>query len=341
MECLEDYIGIFGCGASVPAGGKYINTLPGISLESIETLADDEQKNYFGVWSDVQERALSKFPIDVNDKFAARYKIKQVRSSSDILRNVNTQSTHASVAGIYRGVSMELTVKNSQFVSSNLQSLFVQEFSFFIIDKTQITTSIIVKVFDLNTLEELDSFTVLKADISDGWNQKVINKQYDRDRIAIVFDGSEITCPSQPIPQMTVNGFVQSVSVVYGGYANPFVRGVAFTNASSPTFGTDSFGLTAVFSVVCKYDNLVCANKMSFIYPLWYLMGAELMIERLNSTRLNTFTTIEKDKAATLYQDFMAEYNRSLTQIVDSISLDLSDACLECNAPIRYVETRM
>ncbi len=74
MDCLKDYIGIQGCGAPVPLAppgetlsdvfsGLYINQLPGVSLKSIEKLADEEQQNYLGVWADIQRRALLKFGI--------------------------------------------------------------------------------------------------------------------------------------------------------------------------------------------------------------------------------------------------------------------------------------
>lgn len=74
MDCLKDYIGISGCGATLPVlgegqtledvfSGLYINQLPGISLKSIEKLADSEQENYLGVWFDVKRRALLKFGL--------------------------------------------------------------------------------------------------------------------------------------------------------------------------------------------------------------------------------------------------------------------------------------
>jgi hypothetical protein len=62
MDCLKDYIGIKGCGAPAPPevpnplpegasatdyfSGLYINELPGVNLEVIEKIADEEQENY-------------------------------------------------------------------------------------------------------------------------------------------------------------------------------------------------------------------------------------------------------------------------------------------------------
>ncbi len=74
MDCLKGYIGIAGCGAVLPVPGNgqtlsdvysglTINQLPGISLKSIEKIANAEQENFLGVWKDVERRALLKFSI--------------------------------------------------------------------------------------------------------------------------------------------------------------------------------------------------------------------------------------------------------------------------------------
>lgn len=66
MDCFIDYIGLTLCGPyEAPASGIYINSLPGISIESIDKIADQEQINFKGVWEDVQTNALQQFKIDV------------------------------------------------------------------------------------------------------------------------------------------------------------------------------------------------------------------------------------------------------------------------------------
>ncbi len=340
MECLKDYIGVLGCGAPVPASGKYLNTLPGISLESIEKLANDEQKNFLGVWKNVQERALAKFKIEVTQKFSSEFKLKQIRTSTDLLRKIDADTTTPASA-IQRGFSVELKYRNSNFTSSNLQLIYVESLSFYIVDKTTIGTSFVIKITDLETGAVVDTITIPVPEIVDGWNEKVLNKYYDLTRIAITYDATLVDGVQQLINQLSVNGFYSSISIIYGGYCDPFLRGIEFSDPETPSFGTDIFGLTGKFSVCCKFDKIVCSNKDLFVYPLWYLCGAELMIERLNSDRTNEFTTIALDKATELYKDFMAEFDRSLTQLIDSISLDGDDACLVCNEKLQTVESQM
>lgn len=76
MVCLRDYIGLSLCRAyESPASGVYINSLPGLSIESIEKIADQEQVNYLGVWSDVQDNAIEQFKIDVRSEISKCYQL--------------------------------------------------------------------------------------------------------------------------------------------------------------------------------------------------------------------------------------------------------------------------
>lgn len=67
MDCYIDYIGLSYCAGiyEQPASGIYLNSLPGISIQSIDAIADQEQTTYLGVWADVQSSAVAQFRIDV------------------------------------------------------------------------------------------------------------------------------------------------------------------------------------------------------------------------------------------------------------------------------------
>lgn len=172
MTCLQGYIGIQGCGAQAPPddfSGLYINQLPGVNLEVIESIADAEQETYLSVWADVETRALRKFALSV------------------------------------------------------------------------------------------------KAEL---------NKCYR------ITDSTVVSC-------------------------------------------------------------LVCASKDLFAVALWYFLGVELMIERTSSTRLNRFTTIDRDQAEKLKSEFYAEFTTALTDAVGSLNPCDSD-CVDCppssNENIRWRE---
>jgi hypothetical protein len=81
MQCLENYIGIKGCGAPAPPTGEgafsglYVNALPGINTAMIDDIADEEQETFLGVWEDVKIRVLQKFALAVKSELNKCYRI--------------------------------------------------------------------------------------------------------------------------------------------------------------------------------------------------------------------------------------------------------------------------
>lgn len=156
MDCLLDYIGIKICGDEAPESGTFINSLPGISLESIDKIANEDQVTYAQVWKDVQTEAAIRFEND-----------------------------------------------------------FISE---------------VTRCFQLNAY--------------------------------------------------------------------------------------------------CDYEDLICDNKARLVNPWRFLLGNQLMLFRIYSTRLNRFTTIDLEQAKELRDHYQVEYERSLEQAVKLI--DTGDCCLEC-----------
>lgn len=76
MDCLLDYIGLKGCNEQVPESGLYINTLPGISIQAIDSTADSEQVTYKQVWADAQVEASERFSLDFFDELMKCYQVK-------------------------------------------------------------------------------------------------------------------------------------------------------------------------------------------------------------------------------------------------------------------------
>lgn len=86
MDCLNNRIGIKGCGAftaeavvgppAVPALPiLLVNDLPGVTLENIEAMVNDEQQTFIGLWDSVSFRAMKKFDILFKAKLNKCYKI--------------------------------------------------------------------------------------------------------------------------------------------------------------------------------------------------------------------------------------------------------------------------
>lgn len=76
MDCLTGYIGLRVCGNETSDSGQWINSLPGISLESIDKIADSEQITYKGVWDDVEAEAYNRFYVDAVNELTKCYQLQ-------------------------------------------------------------------------------------------------------------------------------------------------------------------------------------------------------------------------------------------------------------------------
>lgn len=76
-------------------------------------------------------------------------------------------------------------------------------------------------------------------------------------------------------------------------------------------------------------DELVCANEELFFTAFWYLMGVNLMTQRIYSTRWNVFT-ISSDDAKELRNDYWNMFKRELNAAIKSIDVDTSGECFQC-----------
>lgn len=323
MVCLIDTIGLAGCGTNSPVSGLLVNSLPGIDRESIEKIADSDQKTGVNAWADVQSRASARFAVDVRALFNKRFSLKTISASFDLGNLIDTTSTTAAAVQ-YRGIAFDLDYGLDDWhKNSALQSHYIQSLKFYAGGAYGATT---IKVYDIDTGNQIDSLT---ATLVSGWNTVQVNKYYSERRIFIGIDSTAITSVELEIKSTcedcSVN--IQGASIGIGA------------DISTLTKGTNSFGMSAVYGVHCKIDPIICNNLSAFYQPWWYCLGSELQTETLFSPRTN-HKTLDREKAKELKDFFDVQYEQALRLSVDGINLDVNDYCLVCNDPYQITESR-
>lgn len=340
MNCLIDYIGLQDCDGATSLSGMYINQLPGVELKMIDYIANEEQVNYSGVWSDVQQRAKERFRNDVISEFGKRYKIKTIYNSIDLEKIVDTTLTTA-MAAEYRGFSIELNEANDDYVRTNLQVIHIQTLFLYL----QANGNTSIKFYDLDTNQLLLTKTVTGVA---GWNTINVFTSFDTKRLFVGYDSTAINSVTKDVSDIDNLDFIDGSYLYWDGCGcnNAYMFNGAKATTASPysiTKGIDSFGLSGIWSIRCQYDNIVCNNLEAFKGAWLYCLGAELMKERIYSSRLNEFTVFDKNKAKDLLKLFEAmyrggvvddvNYTGELFNTINSINLSSVDCCLECVAP--------
>lgn len=341
MQCFIDYIGLRGAiSGIIPDSGLYVNDLPGINLKSLDMIADSDKLNYQNLWNIIQQRAVKKFEKAIYAEFNKRFRLKRIVQSIDLTKQVDKTVVYAPIPQ-WRGFSIQLTFKNMQrIVASPFQSTFIQELWLYL--NAVPVADIAVNIFDMETGDTLDAFSVPAATAVVGWNKIKVFKKYIAYEIFCAYDATAVPGADLYIPPTVEFYSTEMVNWIYGFvFANAYVRGAQTIIQDDPTqlaFGIQSYGLSGIFSVGCTYDGLACNNKMLLGDALQYLLGAEIMIERTMSDRLNRYTTIDKDQAGKALQYFEEEYTQRIQQALEGIDIKTSDSCIDCNAQVVYRE---
>jgi hypothetical protein len=340
MDCFIDYIGLRGAVSGiVPDSGLYVNDLPGISLKSIDSVADSDKVTYQNLWNIIQKRAMNKFRSAVTAQLSHRYRIKTIIQSIDLLKQID-QLFYDPVAQ-WRGFAIQLTFQNMQrIVASAFQSTNIQELWLYLHEAP--SADVTIKIFDMATGDTLDTFTILQASAVAGWNKVKVFKKYISYQLFVAYDATAVQGTNLYVPPTIEFYSTEMVNWIYGFvFANAYVRGAQTILQSDPTqlaFGNQTYGLSGIFSVGCTYDGLTCNNKMLLGDTLQYLLGAEIMQERLASDRINRYTTIDRDQATKNLEYFTDQYETLMAQALDGIDIKTSDCCIERNAQVTYRE---
>lgn len=312
MNCLTDYIGLSGCGASSPASGLFINSLPGISLKSVEQLADAEQKTYIGVWNDVQLRATKRLEMMLNAELSKQHKVKT---------GLVTFLTKADEQTVNHDNHEYVTFKIEADCESYLLSHYIQSIKLRKFDPNQDTLVTITDQYG-NTL-----FT--NNYLSDGSDVQTfeVNQIFYEKIIYVILSNSFNEWFSDDYSS-TYIGCVQ----IQGGTSDNY--GMSFVETSK------SYGITINYGLRCSLANLMCYAKDLFAMPLWYLLGSEMMMERMTSERINKWT-VDRKQAEELKAYYDTEAEKALGQAISGTSINDCNCCIQCDPVIAVREARL
>lgn len=333
FECLKDYIGIKWQNGEIPESGLYINQLPGVSLKSIDYLANAENKTFLGVWDDVQVRSLKRLQTAVTNYFAKRYQLATINEAMQLPEYYQDGSQNTAAGANYRGFTFDLG-----WYGSPLASIHIHNLRLFLKAPQNELEIKIFEVVDNNMANLLETITI---DAVAGWNTIKVQTSYP---VYKVFVGYDATAQDSVYMPLNNGAFTGETWFGWYGYAwgppvSMYEGKLRGAQSDKPydelSENNNTYGLSGSLSVVCGYQNIVCKTKEVFTTTLWYLEGVELMNERIYTERLNRFTTIDHKLAYELRSEFERQYNAEIAACLDGIELTTWDACIRCSAPVR------
>lgn len=325
MSCLDDLVILRGfCSDATSISGLAVNDLPGIHIKQVASLANEEQKNFSGVWDNVYKRATSIMEGDVLVHFQSFMKTNILIDDETFGYYRNDYETEGSSAN-YKGVAIKLF--GSKYLKVFINKVFLR------LENNSASSSTIT-IFDYNDGRTLDTVSFTPQD---GLNEIPINKSYDmhgqKSRIFVAYDGA-------------IADAMKSSSVSQYDYSRfAVIRGAKVSKASAVTkdnmdFDGETHGMVLDLTVNCSIENVLCSNKYLFRIPLWYKLGAELMNERLNSDRINAYTMLNKEQAKERRDMYDEKYEKQLNSILSNMEPTGDNLCFSCNKKRQYLYSK-
>ena len=341
MDCLIDYIGVRYTqtgtlpAPTVPESGLYINDLPGITIAQLSDINNSDQATFLDLWAAIQRRASKIFETTFTNAMSKKYRLRKITEAFKLSQSVDLTTTYAPVTGQLRGIYMDCFIDKSAFhhIPISTIGLYVSP-AVSVSPTAPITIDICIYEVHDNRLTLLDTFPVTVT--ATGWQTVVVNKKYyDSRTLFIAYDASGITSASIPLDSYDLNPYLYGDLIQF--FSHLFINGATYTDGEFQTSTEETYGLTATLGLQCAFDVLVCNYKQNLAVAWWYLLGSELMKERIYTDRVNRYTTVDLDRARELSQRLYNDYMNELLTFVDSVDLQ-RDWCVDCDAIVKRVE---
>lgn len=314
--CFENWIGVRGaCVDVAPGSGKFVDSLPGVSLKMMASLSTESKDTWKKVWQDIYDVALTEIESDFVSRGQSYFKTA-ILLENRLTGRYDDQRNLKGTDDKYKGVAIE--VRGSRYTD-----IFIHHVNLY--TESPITDTL--KIYDYYNGQLLDSvdFTTVK-----GVNTIQVNKTYSPEgsvkKIVLLWDANK----SQTVEVINNGAFYQEPTE----YAH--VRSVSTEKTSTfaegdITFGKQDHGLIVAYSLNCSVQALMCSVKNLITIPLWYKLGEMLMNERTISERLNYFTLVNMDAAKALRDTYLARYTESIEKVFAGLEVNQDGICYVCN----------
>jgi len=319
-DCLNNYIGIENtCSDTASESGLYINTLPSISLKLLDSLSDEETKDFTGLWDEIYTRTLNELEADVLIKSQKFFKTNLILNNNNTGYYSDPLVTESS-SNELKGNTIEANYYQSRYLSIFVNS--VQLYLPAAIDDN-------IYIYNLMNGELLD--TIAYTGVV-GINTIQINKSYKSygqdTKIFVCYDGN------------TTNS-IKTVPTGSNEYA--LTRGAKITVGTSVINDNlskegDAYGLVVNYNLRCDINEFICSSKESFKFALYWKLGASIMFERMNTLRMNKYSLSKTPlEIKDLYNYYLDKYDEIMKSVMDNMDANSDNICFSCRKKRNYL----
>lgn len=333
--CYQQLLGIKNaCTPYTPINSVYLDDVTGVSLTELSQLYTEDYQSGEGLFEAKRKVAWELMGNDIYSMLGSKVKGETIIDNETI----GFQSTRDPIsqvalgAGNYVGARMSI-VNQTSFVKFFISSINIW---------SQIDSIVTVRVIDMSTRKQIDSFDVAT-------NTNVyIGKSYSSNRkgvdIAFVYESINDTYQtvvkagycggcSSTFNNARCNRLTEAVAVdltLDVDYSATSVKNIGYT-----------YGVSIDYSVMCDRDAWLCSIGNALQYALAYGTSAQLMefaIHNSINSRVNTTVSVNIEECNSRYQFYMEAYKSQLETVLNNMRLPKDSECFYCPQNVKYIQ---
>lgn len=332
MACLDDIVGVKGCGDSPT--GVYVQQLPGITISDYDKAISVEHKAAYPALQEKVTFAAKYVAESIRSQLANKYELKSFIENSVLGYYYDDKPVVEAQTGYLTGYQIRIdSTPYLKFYIPNL-SLFANT-----------TGNVSVFVYDLIQGKLLDTITV--AAVAGQIVTVNVEKEYYTNKQRLnLFIGYASTFESYRTSyyqNQTGWGANEWCNCCFSGGAtsNIYFRPAKIliasaklnTNVEGMSYGA---GLSLGYSLQCSFDEYLCNAKNQIAFPVLYKAGAMIMQEMRYSKRFSGVITNFQAEHGELELAYDAEYNKLMRDLMHNMVIPES-TCFSCNKQTRSV----
>ena len=325
MACFDDIIGIEQvCDETLPTSGFYLNQI-GINKTEIEDIVTNDYSSVEDFVAKKAAFAIQLCKTDIYSKVSPMFKTGSILAGNRVGYESATKELIAQTG--YVGV--EVTVYNPQ----SFIDFTISDFSLF----TNYTGNIPVLIYDVHQGKLLGTITVptVAGQISTSYQSITVPAPRKEIHLWIGYDSDALGGISS-YKTMTHNGCSDCRGFTFN---HRYVRATGSAASAPFTEGTlepltHTGGLSFNYSVTCNHEDWLCSHRKILGMPFLYRTGIEVCKHALYSApnqRTMAITMVNIELMEKKLKEFESEYDRIMTNIMNSMRPPSDKACFQCN----------
>lgn len=328
MDCLRGYISLTTCGDDVSASGLSFNSLEIINKDLISSISDNDQETLENCLYDIETRAILRISDDIRSEFLKKKRLKNILSQYNLKHENLSLTSNAPDSYVLKGIY----VSSNESLSSlhdPLKSIFIQQFEYFA-DANDNGATTTIYIFDLDSNEILYQKQVT---LNTGWNKfnleiNLSGLSYSNaQKIFIAIDATSLSNYTKTIPNSIMDSGFGGLTIYGSKTLKQYNQNISHSDLD---LSADTYGCNIIVSLKCSFESLICQNKSLFKRAYLYALGIEAMRELISSDRINDYTTLNRNEAQENMKMWKEDYDDSLFNAIDGISIEDGD-CTECH----------